>query len=127
MEEEGMRRRSAEISVSVPTTVALYILNQKRDSLVQLEARYGIRVFMARDDALIPPAFRIERLRALEAAEPAVLPAAPLTQAPEAEEGDDEGEFGAAAESFEAERHDTAGSQERRRTSRRQRWRLQPH
>ncbi len=35
IEEEGMRRRSAEICVHVPTTVALYILNQKRDSLVQ--------------------------------------------------------------------------------------------
>ncbi len=31
IEEEGMRRRSAEICVYVPTTVALYILNQKRE------------------------------------------------------------------------------------------------
>ena len=30
IEEEGMRRRSAEITVAVPTAVALYILNQKR-------------------------------------------------------------------------------------------------
>ena len=81
IEEEGMRRRSAEICVYVPTTVALYILNQKRNSLVQLEARYAIRVLLAQDDALIPPAFRLERLRAYAAAEPAALPAAPLTQA----------------------------------------------
>src|SRR5262249_18981109 len=28
IEEEGIRRRSAEISIAVPTTIALYILNQ---------------------------------------------------------------------------------------------------
>src|SRR5205814_1254599 len=89
IEEEGMRRRSAEICVHVPTTVALYILNQKRDSLVQLEARYGIRVLVARDDALIPPAFRLERLRAYFPSEPAALPAVPLTQAPISGEEED--------------------------------------
>src|ERR671936_2610243 len=80
IEEEGMRRRSAEIAVHVPTTVALYVLNQKRDSLVQLEARYGIRVMIARDDALIPPSFRLERLRAFAPTETAVVATAPLTQ-----------------------------------------------
>jgi ribonuclease E len=92
IEEEGMRRRSAEVSVYVPTTVALYILNHKRDSLAQLEARYGIHVLMAQDDALIPPAFRLERLRAYGPSEaPPPIPA-PLTQAPEVdeEEPDDE-------------------------------------
>src|SRR5262249_57829992 len=38
IEEEGIRRRSAEICIYVPTNVALYILNQKRESLAQLEA-----------------------------------------------------------------------------------------
>jgi ribonuclease E len=90
IEEEGMRRRSAEICIHVPTAVALYILNQKRDSLVQLEARYGIRVVVARDDALIPPAFRLERLRAYVPAESTVVPLAPLTQAPLPEEQEEE-------------------------------------
>src|SRR5207248_10273061 len=89
IEEEGMRRRSAEICVYVPTAVALYILNQKRHSLVELETRYDLRVLLARDDALIPPAFRLERLRPYSPTLPAGLPAAPLTQAPDIE-GDDE-------------------------------------
>src|SRR5216683_1613991 len=89
IEEEGIRRRSAEICVHVPTSVALYILNQKRHSLVQLETRYDLLVHVARDDALVPPAFRLERLRAYSPADPAVLPTAPLTQAPDIE-GDDE-------------------------------------
>src|SRR5271157_2870732 len=109
IEEEGMRRRSAEISVAVPTTVALYILNQKRDSLVQLEARYGIRVLVTRDDALIPPAFRLERLRAFEPGEPVVPQVAPLTQAPEPEEEEDEIEE--ALETSDAERDDEEGEE----------------
>ncbi|HKT16543.1 MAG TPA: Rne/Rng family ribonuclease [Stellaceae bacterium] len=74
IEEEGMRRRSAEISVAVPSSVALYILNQKRAALQQTEARYGFHVTIAEDDALIPPAFRLERVRALTPAEVAALP-----------------------------------------------------
>jgi ribonuclease E len=119
IEEEGMRRRSAEICVYVPTAVALYILNQKRDSLVQLESRYGLRVLMARDDALIPPAFRLERLRAYSPTEPAVAPAAPLTQAPEiAEEPDEVDED---AEAVHAERQEQEGEEGRARSRRHRR------
>jgi ribonuclease E len=134
IEEEGMRRRSAEIAVHVPTTVALYILNQKRDSLVQLESRYGIRVMIARDDVLIPPAFRLERLRAYTPSETAVLPMAPLTQAPpppDDEEEEDEVEIeveaeepleGAEAEQESSEEH----SRSRRRRRRRRRHEEEP-
>jgi ribonuclease E len=123
IEEEGMRRRSAEICVHVPTTVALYILNQKRDSLVQLEARYAIRVLVAQDDALIPPAFRLERLRAYAVPEPAVLPAAPLTQASVSDEEEEEIDEAAeeAAESPETERESGEGHGRSRRRRRRRR------
>jgi ribonuclease E len=119
IEEEGMRRRSAEICVHVPTTVALYILNQKRDSLVQLEARYAIRVLVAQDDALIPPAFRLERLRAYAAAEPAALPAAPLTQAWVSEEEEEEIDETAQASDVEQESDEAPGRSRRRRRRRR--------
>jgi len=125
IEEEGMRRRSAEICVYVPTTVALYILNQKRDSLVQLETRYGLHVLVARDDALVPPAFRLERLRSYELAEPAVVPIAPLTQAPDIEEKEVEAEDEAeqAAEPAESDQREEEGEgeEERARSRRRRR------
>jgi ribonuclease E len=116
IEEEGMRQRSAEICVYVPTTVALYILNQKRESLVQLEARYGVRVSVARDDALIPPAFRLERLRAFAPGEVAVLPAQPLTQAPALEDEDEEID-----EALETPESEQDGDEERGRNRRRRR------
>ncbi|MGE4013914.1 MAG: Rne/Rng family ribonuclease, partial [Alphaproteobacteria bacterium] len=61
IEEEGMRRRSAELTVYVPSSVALYMLNQKRQSLAEIERRYDFHVIVATDDKLIPPAHRIER------------------------------------------------------------------
>jgi ribonuclease E len=89
IEEEGMRRRSAEITVAVPAPVALYILNHKRETLVQAEKRYGFRVAIGSDDALIPPAFRLERLRALTPAEIAALPP-PMVPVAEPEEEEEE-------------------------------------
>jgi len=88
IEEEGMRRRSAEISVAVPSKVALYVLNQKRTALQQIEQRFGIRVFITSDETLIPPSFRLDRLRALTPAEVAALPS--FAPAPEPEEEDED-------------------------------------
>jgi len=90
IEEEGIRRRSAEICIYVPTAVALYVLNQKRQALAQIEQRYGFRVAVAHDDALIPPAFRLERLRNLTPEEAAMIPAATMQLPPPVEEEDDE-------------------------------------
>jgi ribonuclease E len=64
IEEEGIKRRSSEITVSAATQIALYILNQKRDALAIMELKYGLRVFMHADDSLIPPEHRLERIRA---------------------------------------------------------------
>ncbi len=121
IEEEGIRRRSAEVCVYVPTTVALYILNYKRDSLAQLEARYGIHVLIARDDTLIPPAFRLERLRSIEPGEAPAVVSAPLTQAPEIDEDHTEEDFDEITEGEDAERPGGDGEDERGRARRRRR------
>ncbi len=69
IEEEGLRKRASEIAVFVPTDVALYILNYKRDSLATIEARCDIVISIAADDTLIPPENRIERITAREGAD----------------------------------------------------------
>ena len=76
IEEEGMRRRAGALTVHVASEVALYILNRKRDSLAEIEQRYGFTVMIFGDDSLISPDHRIERSRAPKAGEddhPAVL------------------------------------------------------
>ena len=86
IEEEGMKMRTIEATVHVPTSVAIYILNQKREALVNIEARYGLHVAFSRDDTLIPPAYRLDRTRARTPSDP--LPAQPVALPPpvEAEE-----------------------------------------
>jgi ribonuclease E len=77
IEEEGSKRRAAEIVVYTPTATALYILNHKRDRLADIEARYSMRVTVTGDETQLTPLFRIERVRAQTAKElpaPAVTP-----------------------------------------------------
>ena len=69
IEEEGIRKRSAEITVSVPTSIALYILNQKRTDLARIETKYGFRVLVLADDTLIAPDLRLERIKAKQPGE----------------------------------------------------------
>jgi ribonuclease E len=64
IEEEGIRRRSSELTVTVHPDVALYLLNYKRDGLAMLEARYGVRIFVLGDANLIQPNLRIDRVKA---------------------------------------------------------------
>ena len=64
IEEEGLRERSAKISVSVPGQIALYILNKKRQALTEIESLYGMDVSFKEDISLIPPMYIIETLSA---------------------------------------------------------------
>ena len=61
LEDEALRGRSTEVSIFVPTLVALYLLNQKRTSVISIEGRYGLTIFVRSDDSLIAPDFRVER------------------------------------------------------------------
>jgi ribonuclease E len=60
--EESLRRRSDEIHVFVETAVALYLLNHKRAQITELELQYEIRIIIDRDDTLIRPDLRIDRV-----------------------------------------------------------------
>jgi len=66
IDEEGANRRASELTVHVPTSVALYILNHKRDALAELQTKYGMLILLANDDSLVPPDLRLERTKNLE-------------------------------------------------------------
>jgi ribonuclease E len=122
VEEEGAKRRAAEINVHVASEVALWLLNRKRDRLSEIEARFGMSVFFQPDDKLMGPALRIERLRA---AEPMAVTAAPsalrMDYAPEAEDIAPEIEEEEADSPRAEAREETAEEGERRRRRRRRR------
>ena len=68
IEEEGLRERSTQILVHVPPHIALYILNNKRQALGEMEARYAMEVAFKDDPSLVPPMYTIETLLAREGA-----------------------------------------------------------
>ena len=120
IEEEGMRRRSGALTVHVASEVALYILNRKRDSLAEIEQRYGFTVMIFGDDSLISPDHRIERTRAKkgdeqeEAAPVLNTDSVSLTAIESPVEADDEEE-----ETIRGDDDDQGGKRRRRRRRRR--------
>src|SRR5262249_33243201 len=63
IEEEGAKGRASLIMVHVASAVVMYILNNKRDRLAEIESRAAMRVQFAPDETLIPPQMRIDRLK----------------------------------------------------------------
>lgn len=49
LEEEGVRERSAKITITVHTDVAIYLLNQKRSVIQELENVYGMTILILAD------------------------------------------------------------------------------
>ncbi len=72
IEEEGVKGRSAEVTVTAPTDVALFILNQKRSVVTEIEERYGFVVLVLGDDKMILPNFNIEGTLQRDQAEPLI-------------------------------------------------------
>ena len=70
LEEEGAKNRSASVNIFVPGDYAVYLLNQKRKALHEIEQRYGMAVIISADDSIKNIAeYRIERVKAAKAEE----------------------------------------------------------
>lgn len=129
IEEEGAKLRAAAIMLHAAGPVVMYILNNKRDRLGEIEARYAMRVSFAVDDSLLPPAVRIDRLRPqvaeaerLLSAAPAIVPMPPvMDEIDDEEEPDvmlDEAEEPAPAGETAAQREENEQRKRRRRRRR---------
>ncbi len=124
IEEEGIRRRSSEVTVFVPAQIALYILNQKRDALAAIEERYQFRVYLQGDDELIAPNLRMDRVKAENRPEePRPIPVQdiPLSVPEDDEEIEDEAEDEVEGTEQAAEGDRDGENRKRRRRRRRRR------
>ncbi len=63
LEEEGIKNNVAELSLNVPNNVAVYILNNKRSMLADIEKRYDFRIHIRTDDDLKPSEFRLDIIK----------------------------------------------------------------
>ena len=61
IEEEGIRAKNSCFTVFLPSQVAVYILNNKRDNLTVLERRYDFSVSIDIDESLTASAYRMEK------------------------------------------------------------------
>jgi ribonuclease E len=99
IELEGIKGKAAALAVSLPLAVALYMLNQKRDRLIALEQRYGMKLEIGVDEEMIAGVYdveitearaegeAVEEVRGEAAASGAPIPAA-------AQVGEEDGEAG---------------------------------
>ncbi len=63
IEEEAMKENTARIVCQLPVNVATYLLNEKRDTVTQIEKRQGVKLVLIANTALETPAFEVKRIR----------------------------------------------------------------
>ena len=130
VEAEAIKGRAAAFTIKVPAEVAIYILNQKRANLLDIEERYGVSVYVEADATLAGSDHRVEpaEARALTRTRPAqgainVESGYAEEEEPEAaaaeEEIDDEEDDEAESASRDASEEKGDGQRRRRRRRRR--------
>ncbi len=73
-EEHAMKENTGQVLVQVPPEIANFMLNEKRRSLVEIEARHDAPIVIVADDKLETPHFEITRLRENELGEDSAKP-----------------------------------------------------
>ncbi|WP_368343757.1 Rne/Rng family ribonuclease [Pelagovum sp. HNIBRBA483] len=63
LEEEGVRGRTKEALVRAPISIVNFLINQKREHVADIEARYGMSVRIEVDPSLVSPDFAIEKFK----------------------------------------------------------------
>ena len=126
LEEEGVRGRSKEVLVKAPIAIANFLMNQKREHIADIEARYGLAVRIECDPTLVSPDFVIEKFktatRIVPEAAPVVTAAAVIMDDEDDVDVADEAEDDAEAEAVaEGEGDGEAKPKKRRRRRRRRR------
>ena len=74
LEKEGMRGRAKRVRISLPTSIAIYMLNEKREHLLAIEERFQMNISVASDDEIIAPEFVIEAIELRAPGEEFVIP-----------------------------------------------------
>ena len=69
VEEEGVKGRSAVVSIKAPVSIANFLLNHKRDRVLSIEDRYNLRIVVDGDPHLLQPNYTLEKMKEDEAPE----------------------------------------------------------
>ena len=63
VEEEAMKDKTGRIVARLPIEVATFLLNEKREGVVDIERRNGAQIIMVPDPSMTLPNYEVERVR----------------------------------------------------------------
>ncbi|MBT8134216.1 MAG: Rne/Rng family ribonuclease, partial [Gammaproteobacteria bacterium] len=66
IEEEALKAGTARVDIQVPVDVATYILNEKRQAILDTEKQTGVHVLIVANPTLETPQYKVERVRKSE-------------------------------------------------------------
>lgn len=119
LEDHLARHSNNNVAVKVRTEVALYILNQKRSNLAELEARFGVQISVDADNSVSMQGFNLEKGdRAEVRAKPADSAALVSVDSIEPEEDDNLPDEETAATASEVSEQEEEPKRKRRRRRR---------
>jgi len=63
IEEEALKENTAQVRAILPTEIAAYLLNEKRQAIIDIEKRQGVAVIVVPSAHLLTPQYEVERIR----------------------------------------------------------------
>lgn len=69
IEEEALKENTAQVRAIVPADIATFLLNEKRNSIIDIEKRQLVKVVIVANPYLVTPQYEVERIRASDLAE----------------------------------------------------------
>ncbi|WP_455200669.1 ribonuclease E, partial [Kaarinaea lacus] len=71
IEEEAMKEHTAKIVIQLPVNVATYLLNEKRQALLEIEKRQKISLILLPNESFETPHYEIQRVKTSEVSQTA--------------------------------------------------------
>ena len=63
IEEEALKEKTAEVQVQLPVEMATFLINEKRDFILNIEKRHGVNVLVVANPYLQSPQYNITRVK----------------------------------------------------------------
>lgn len=63
IEEEALKEKTGEIQIQLPTEMATYLFNEKRDTILSIEKRHDVRILVISNPYLQAPHYQMTRIR----------------------------------------------------------------
>lgn len=63
IEEEALKENTAQVRTILPTEIAAYLLNEKRQAIIDIEKRQRVAVIVVPSAHLLTPQYEVERIR----------------------------------------------------------------